>query len=167
MKLQLLAGQPSRTLKHAAAALYMCCMYLLKLSYGMGAVFWPFFSTQVSVNGPPPSVNARAPVNASRRPLTRRRASTDTPRRSTEYYVRYYADFIANGRRRTANVLPPPLTPRRPPTDAHVRQRTPNRQPTPASGNRRQTVNGRLRRATHQTRQRTPPSVAGSIRQRI
>ena len=42
MKLQLLAGQPSRTLKHAAAALYMCCMYLLKLSYGMGAVFWPF-----------------------------------------------------------------------------------------------------------------------------
>ena len=28
MKLQLLAGQPSRTLKHAAAALYMCCMYL-------------------------------------------------------------------------------------------------------------------------------------------
>ena len=59
------------------------------------------------------------------------------------------------------------LTPRRPPTDAHVRQRTPDRQPTPASGNRRQTVNARLRRATHQTRQRTPPSVAGSIRQRI
>ena len=44
MKLQLLAGQPSRTLKHAAAALYMCCMYLLKLSYGMGAVFGPFLA---------------------------------------------------------------------------------------------------------------------------
>ena len=92
-----------------------CSVYVLHVSFkaiirhGI-AVFGPFLAHRCLFNRPPLSVNARAPVNASRRPLTRRRASTDTPRRSTEYYVRYHADFIANGRRRTANVLlPPPL----------------------------------------------------------
>ena len=62
-------------------------------------------------------------------------------------FCRQRTPTCVNGRR-TANALPPPLTQCRPPTNAHVRQRTPDRQRTATSVDAMPSTNGRRRAST-------------------